>query len=1422
MTVKRILTAALILLSSFILIAETASARDWDDLHEEDEKVFGSEKEMKYNPDMFFLQRESWDNHYSLMIFWLYKYTDYPNYSSLRLFPLYYGLESKIDNRKQSFIPILLTYWETDFDEKFRINPLFVSGSSKSGNSEEHYSYSWIHGYSWYNNSKMQVPEKSWWFPIIPLVYRSTDSYGGHMNIGWLLDYSWSRDKEGEESLKRFWFIPLLFHEPGNNGYTHALPPLFLYNRHINGEYWISLFPLFKRSKDKNYVYGAKGKSSYEYEDSFKSLLFCYNSVYTDEWKGEKKISEFWFPVIPLVYSYDEPGVESHRNIFWLIDWHNDAEGNTDRFWFAPFYFRGDSYRHILPPVYMNFHYSDNDNYSHLLPFYLSSRSESTAWDPDKKGNIKTKERLLLTLFSGYSSEKAAEGESSIDSVSYWAPIIPLYYHSEWSEGSHTNILWAFDWGRDREGKMERFWFIPFVFHETGEGGYRFYIPFFFRPSGWSEESGVTYSPVYYHRWSPEEDTKWSWLIHYKRSNSKTGEHLNTWVPFYYNHTVPMKSETTWITPLYYHHDSLEHGGYFARMAFPLYWNFETDKRDTTLFLPLYFDTKDKNGKNSFYVNILGLSRSVTSGVNPVIDADLGFNEKGLYLDTDTSWLIDVVSLSTRITLPLKKGENEEIAEDTDSTDEGEVILSKKREMNRENSINFWGLHLLFGLVAAERADTKRHFRLLPLSWITWDERSENRMKWIVNYLSYKEEETEYLVVFPFYGYQREGESYSKGYLLNAYWHEYDHEKEMHEYTVLWPFINWYNSNEKNGWRVAPFVWHKNITEDGILHSSTYTPLYMNRSRKKIEDDSTEYRLNLSLFHFYRYSEDKEGTSKLWFSSIPVVFHKENETIVKETGTIPAESGKSDTESISETKPLSDYKTTDTLKWVFPIYLVSESETGDKTNNITTSEYTLYGLPLLYYHSLTEKGSDPAEPEKKHGIFFLLGYYKEFSSDSNSSSILFGLYETEKYPATGGYSYSALYGLFNLSDNEGNYENYFRPFYYYGNDNGKKEHSALMGIYRKKDDPKNGDSGFSLLYGLYSSSIDNINSYDGSEEVSALERKRWLIPVFYNRERTYTVQEKEYSDNVSFSLLHYRHRTNERFDNSYTFWAPILPLYYYSEDEERSHTNILWLVDYEKGKTDDYSRFWFMPFYFSKPGDEGYFHIAPLYFSSWDRKENDNMYIICGLYLHNMPGYSRQNFLYLYDHISYDSGNYNEYSMLFTTIEFEIDPEVKRMQALWGLLLDAEWGKSGYDIEGLLWLAAVERDGGYFHTRALPLWYYESTETTHTLVIPPALTWDSRDSDNSRFQLWALGALWYRDYEPAESSDLQAALLGIPYYKIQRAERGYESRGSLWGLLWEYETESETGFSKFSLMKFIYKRVEMDGEVQHRVLGITF
>jgi hypothetical protein len=95
---------------------------------------------------------------------------------------------------------------------------------------------------------------------------------------------------------------------------------------------------------------------------------------------------------------------------------------------------------------------------------------------------------------------------------------------------------------------MERFWFIPFVFHEPGEGATGS-IYHSLQASGWSEEAGVTYSPLYYHKWSPEEETKWSWLIHYKKTNSKTGDLLNTWIPFYYNHETPSRVKQPGLHP---------------------------------------------------------------------------------------------------------------------------------------------------------------------------------------------------------------------------------------------------------------------------------------------------------------------------------------------------------------------------------------------------------------------------------------------------------------------------------------------------------------------------------------------------------------------------------------------------------------------------------------------------------------------------------------------------------------------------------------------------------------------------------------------------------------------------------------------------------------------------------------------------------
>lgn len=63
---------------------------EWEDLNDSEYKIYGSEKEEKYTIKNLFVEQEKWENHYSLMVLWLYKYTDYPKYKSYRVLPFYY------------------------------------------------------------------------------------------------------------------------------------------------------------------------------------------------------------------------------------------------------------------------------------------------------------------------------------------------------------------------------------------------------------------------------------------------------------------------------------------------------------------------------------------------------------------------------------------------------------------------------------------------------------------------------------------------------------------------------------------------------------------------------------------------------------------------------------------------------------------------------------------------------------------------------------------------------------------------------------------------------------------------------------------------------------------------------------------------------------------------------------------------------------------------------------------------------------------------------------------------------------------------------------------------------------------------------------------------------------------------------------
>ena len=1207
---------SLLLALLLLFTAGALYARSWDDLHEGSGKLFGSEKEAKYDINMFFIEKEAWEDHHSFMCFWLLKFTDYPKYSSRMFLPFYYKLESKIDARKFSYI--FLTYRETDV----------VETSSYTAKYEVLYSPVFCKTTDFINGTET---ENKWWFPIIPLVYRSTDSYDSHTNIAWLIDLAWNKEKNGEEYMKRLFVMPFI-------------------------------------------------------------------------WYGKNESSSF-FSVAPLFMKKTEY-YESHKTSFLM----------------SPLFYRASNYTN----------------------------------------GVETENR-------------------------FWTPIIPLlYYNSKDEEGSHSNFLLVFDWGKDASGRMERFFFLPLVFHSFAEDGYVIYLPFYYRPAGNTPEEGMVFSPIYYHSWSNESETKWSWFLHYKNSDFVTGKKTNIWFPVYFSNEVP-------------ENESLGQEKYYSKIFAPLYWRINTARRDTTLFLPFYFETAKNDGSGSLYINILGYSKSILAGTSPVIGVGAGMNQGSPYIDTDASWLFDMVSVSTRFTIPFKDGESQD-----EETDTG-VNISKVNSASRKDSRIFWGFRLFYGLVAYQKADSRKHFRLLPLSWLTWDEASADEFRWVINYLSYKNEDNEYFVFFPVYGYQRTGESFSKGFLLNAYWYEYDDETKTTEHTILWPFINLYNSPKNDGFRIIPLIRRRNIVQDdSSLYSSTYTPVYINRSVKSADDGSTLYRLNMSLLHFYNCKKETDSHSKLFFFWIPFFLNEENASVE---------------DNVNVTRK---------LKWLLPLGIIRETEKTSDGQNYS-SNFRLWGLPLLYYRKSVRFDSN-GDAVSRSSNFFLLGYQRK-SEDVSGSSFLFGLYRSESDSLSQNYSYGFFYGLFNVSQKGKRFASYFRPFYYYAYDDEHREKSLLMGLYRRKNNA-NDDSASdttSWFYYLFGKSNFSYTERDNDgEAIIADGSETWLIPLFYKTNLVYRDGSETW--HTSFSLLHYRNSETTLNGTSKTNFYPIIPLYYHSENNQENHTNIFWLWDTAKNQNS--KRKWLIPFYFHKTtfsenGSQGYRHILPpFYFSSWDESEQITSKTILGFKFYDSQREKEENFLHIYRH--YRTKNcercYEEYSLMFSLFKHEKHHDHNSFRILGGLVTDIDWGwrnRDRYDVDAILYLAGFSKYRDNFSSRVIPIWYYSRDKNSSLLVIIPALTWNEKDY-YGKFQLWALGALWYRNHKANENEDRQALILGIPYYKVQKPERGYEAWGSLWGLLWQYEKESETGFSKFSLLKFLYQRTVMDGEVRQRILGVRF
>ncbi|MCB1316188.1 MAG: hypothetical protein KDK27_09555, partial [Leptospiraceae bacterium] len=319
---------------------------------------------------------------------------------------------------------------------------------------------------------------------------------------------------------------------------------------------------------------------------------------------------------------------------------------------------------------------------------------------------------------------------------------------------------------------------------------------------------------------------------------------------------------------------------------------------------------------------------------------------------------------------------------------------------------------------------------------------------------------------------------------------------------------------------------------------------------------------------------------------------------------------------------------------------------------------------------------------------------------------------------------------------------------------------------------------------------------------------RWsVIPLVYNRVAHYQDGTDAY---LNFSPLHYYNTDSDRS-------LLITPLAYYHRDLESDTLFFPGYYAHNNGREQSrlYGNVWSRTAHDSTNKS---LHVLPLYLS-WHADTYDE-YFISGLYLYKNQNRSHQNFLMLADHEYDRERERRSVSLALGALHYDSRPGsvstgigILDQPVLAGLDVAAD----GYDFN-LLWHKQVS-DTHSYHNSFFPLWWVDVSSDETFWVAAPLLSY-SEVYGNSGTHLWGAGAIYYSSYDLDYGERSTHMLMGLLYQDIQKPERGYRTRGSLWRILWEYQEESDTGFQKFSILKFVYSRTKTEEEIHHRVLGV--
>lgn len=479
--------------------------------------------------------------------------------------------------------------------------------------------------------------------------------------------------------------------------------------------------------------------------------------------------------------------------------------------------------------------------------------------------------------------------------------------------------------------------------------------------------------------------------------------------------------------------------------------------------------------------------------------------------------------------------------------------------------------------------------------------------------------------------------------------------------------------------------------------------------------------------------------------------------------------------------------------------------------------FPVYGAEQRFYKDCT--GSKTA--------WLIVAYWNEYDCETQTAeqTVLWPVYNRYESPESGGYRIFPLFWKKWRSAPEGETLVHFSPLHY-TQVSGETYRTVSWLFYRSRYS----ESGNFGIWGL----LHFARRDDDSVSTS------YIFPVYHHRESRPAGENTplESSSLTTFAALFWRYYAER--DNHFDQGVHASPLYLWFGDRERDYfyswlyyrtatpgmtSRGVPLIYHQKSRNDaTYSNFYLFPFYRSQQrhtderGDEHVIWLFPVYYAHTSATETKRF---AGIYYYERSASHTTDLVPLVAGTRTEkaAGLFSWHAVVWT-VWYESRQDSKQFRLGYGVLHSYE-----RDLETFSWHLALVTGykridaQNYLRHHLLPLWWYSTSAGDTALHLPFLLaTFQSSADGNRLFRAVLLGLLYYQNSDYAAYDQTLGVALGALYYHNKYPERRFDSYGSLYGLLWHYETEDN--YKRLALLTFVYIRTETERGVKHRLLGI--